>query len=142
MYVGMTTLGSIARTAKVYMIGRGWEGSPGWVGGAFIHKTQGVAQLGRAPGSGLGGRRFESCHLDFTSLVVVVARMAPTHQAGVRFLQDVLCLFGCVNTTTAQATGKTLTDVPPAAANRFGADQRRGKPPSLTNDEQDTRPWC
>ena len=28
-------------------------------------KRRGVAQFGRAPGLGPGGRKFESCHLDF-----------------------------------------------------------------------------
>ena len=32
---------------------------------AFLKNFRGVAQFGRAPGLGPGGRKFESCHLDF-----------------------------------------------------------------------------
>ena len=32
---------------------------------AFLKNCRGVAQFGRAPGLGPGGRKFESCHLDF-----------------------------------------------------------------------------
>ena len=31
---------------------------------AFLKNFRGVAQFGRAPGLGPGGRKFESCHLD------------------------------------------------------------------------------
>ena len=34
---------------------------------------RGVAQLGRAPRSGRGGRRFESCHLDHNGSIHMYA---------------------------------------------------------------------
>ena len=48
--------------------------------GAIIANARGVAQLGRARGSGLRGRRFKSCRPDLSQDI--------SNYAGVLFLRD------------------------------------------------------